>query len=86
MNKAKKINPKKVKFYCKNTSCFMHYIANHKLKDTPNTDKTLKGLKEFREKNWDKTLPLNEAYKKYIKIFEDKSNTKNTENKKGVKK
>ncbi len=49
------------------------------LLNTQDTDKTLKGLKEFREKNWDKTLPLNEAYKKYIKIFEDKPNPSNTD-------
>ncbi len=44
MNK-KKVNPKKVKFYCKNPSCFMHYIANHKLKDdnTQDTDKEKEG-------------------------------------------
>ncbi len=47
--------------------------------NSSNTDKTLKGLKEFREKNWDKTLPLNEAYKKYIKIFEGKPNSLTTE-------
>ena len=41
-----------------------------------------KGLKEFRENNWDKTLPLNEAYKKYIKKFEDKHNSLTTELKK----
>lgn len=37
-------------------------------------DKTLKGLKEFREKNWDKKLSRDKAYKKYI-------NTSNNENK-----
>ncbi|MFH1972089.1 MAG: hypothetical protein ABIJ18_01285 [archaeon] len=28
--------------------------------------KTLKALKEFRDKNWDKTLSRDEAYEKYI--------------------
>lgn len=26
----------------------------------------LKALKEYREKHWDKKLPINEAYKKYV--------------------
>ncbi len=29
----------------------------------------VKEIKEFREKHWDKTLPLNEAYKKYVKMI-----------------
>ena len=41
-------------------------------------NKTEKGLKEFREKNWDKTLPRDKAYKKYVNT----SNTEKTEERK----
>ena len=36
------INPKKIKLYCKNPSCFMHYIANHKLKEEKKDLKVIK--------------------------------------------
>ena len=29
----KKIDPKKMKFYCKNPDCFNHYLANNKIKE-----------------------------------------------------
>lgn len=28
-----KIDPKKIKIYCKNPECFNHYLANHKIKE-----------------------------------------------------
>ena len=31
--------------------------------------RTLKALKEFREKNWDSKLTRSEAYKKYIGMY-----------------
>ena len=31
--------------------------------------KTLSNLKEFREKNWDKTVSKKEAYEKYINLY-----------------
>lgn len=31
--------------------------------------KTLANLKEFREKNWDKTLSRKEAYEKYVNLY-----------------
>ena len=33
--------------------------------NSQSTDKTLKGLKEFREKNWDNKLSRDKAYEKY---------------------
>ncbi len=32
--------------------------------------KTIKALKEFREKNWDKKLSRPEAYKKYMALYQ----------------
>lgn len=38
---------------------------------TPEIEKTtLEGLKDFREKHWDKSLPRHEAYRKYLKLAE----------------
>jgi len=32
-------------------------------------NKTISGLKKFREKNWDSKLSRSEAYKKYLKLY-----------------
>lgn len=32
-------------------------------------NKTLKGLAKFREKNWNKRLSRNKAYKKYLSLY-----------------
>ena len=40
------------------------------LKVTPEQKKkTLANLKEFREKNWDKTVSRKEAYEKYVNLY-----------------
>ncbi len=40
------------------------------LKVTPEQKKkTLANLREFREKNWDKTLSRKEAYEKYVNLY-----------------
>jgi len=36
---------------------------------TKQNQRTLKGLQDFRRKNWDKSLSRKEAYKKYMNQF-----------------
>ncbi len=41
------------------------------LKVTPQRKKkTVADLKEFREKNWDKSVSRKEAYQKYLKLYD----------------
>jgi hypothetical protein len=37
--------------------------------DSKIAKKTERGLKEFRDKNWDSSLPRDEAYKKYLNLY-----------------
>ena len=46
------------------------FRAFYGIKVTPElNDKTLKGLKDFRAKNWDNSVSKEEAYKKYLRLY-----------------